>query len=442
MQKKTLNAVNVSRVEATRRCIQHEFLRLLREADFRFRRGEKEPRGIQARVVRTVNQQKYGRQFLKTNHAQVSDWVGRMRQNGYKFTAVKIDYSRSRYNRKRFFDAEQRRIRDLVREEKLKSTQVATVYSDKERKQIPVSASSTRRFLKRKFPDEPSMVAARPKGMKVGGNTAHHNKCRLIEAKYWRSKGQDFIDRMFFADESKITFREHKNKQIDIEWVFRGEACDSNWYEEPRWPGQINLFILQSKRGIEYYDIYHRNMKIGDYRDMLPHIGEVIRSSDTNFSAYMHDNAWKGTQPVGTLNRHIGRNKWTQYMGRPCNKDHPTRKTPIRKLPVKVPKLRCPCSFPSGHIHAAFNPKLNIAENTFAEIDRILTDNKIKDAIAGRPWILKGAGKKKFWVRQMKKAIRQINKNKAFFENQHNTYLERCTLFIQSRGKRLRTSKY
>ena len=73
MNKKTLKVVDVSRLEATRRCIQHEFLRLLREEGFRFRRGEKEPRGIQQRIVRAVNQQKYGRQFLKTNHTQVSD---------------------------------------------------------------------------------------------------------------------------------------------------------------------------------------------------------------------------------------------------------------------------------------------------------------------------------------------------------------------------------
>ena len=105
-----------------------------------------------------------------------------------------------------------------MKAEKLKSTQVVTVWSDKKTKQVEVSASTVRRALKRKFPDEPSMLAARPKGMKVGGETAHHNKCRLLEAQYLKAKGQAFVDGMFFADETKIRFREHKNRQIDIEW--------------------------------------------------------------------------------------------------------------------------------------------------------------------------------------------------------------------------------
>ena len=62
------------------------------------------------------------------------------------------------------------------------------------------------------------------------------------------------------ADESKMKFRVNMNRQIDIEWVFRGDAEEANWFEDPRHPGQINLFILQSKNGIEFHEIYNKNM--------------------------------------------------------------------------------------------------------------------------------------------------------------------------------------
>ena len=118
-------------------------------------------------------------------------------------------------------------------------------------------------------------------------------------------------------------------------------------------------------------------------------------------------------------------------------------RTPIRKLPVKVPKLRCSCTFPEGPIHAAFNPKMNLVEETFAQLDRIMTANKIKDANNNKKWIIRGSGKKKFWKKELRKAIRQLNKNKQFFINQYATYKKtRCEEFIKSRGKRLRTSKW
>ena len=203
------------------------------------------------------------------------------------------------------------------------------------------------------------------------------------------------------------------------------------------------MFIVQSRNGIELYDIYDRNMNKTIYKETLPKIREAIDNSSADFTIYMHDNAWKGVQPRAELNRYIGRNKWTQYMGKPCNKDHPTMRTPVRKQPVKVPKLRCSCTFPEGPIHAAFNPKMNLVEETFAQLDRIMTANKIKDANNNKKWIVRGSGKKKFWKRQLRKAIRQLNKDKEFFINQYTTYKEtRCDEFIKSRGKRLKTSKW
>jgi hypothetical protein len=128
--KMNLKTTIASKMEATRRAIQHEYLRLLAQEGFTFTVDEKEPRGIQARVVKAVNQQRHGNGYLSTNHSQVSDWVGRVRQNGYQVTGVTIDYSNSSQNARRFFNAEQRRIRQFVFDEKLKSTQVATVWSD------------------------------------------------------------------------------------------------------------------------------------------------------------------------------------------------------------------------------------------------------------------------------------------------------------------------
>ena len=56
--------------------------------------------------------------------------------------------------------------------------------------------------------------------------------------------------------------------------------------------------------------------------------------------------------------------------------------------------------------------------------------------------VIKGAGKKKFWIKQLEKAIQQLNTDTQFFVNQYDTYLTRCKAFIASRGKRLKTSKW
>ena len=158
--------------------------------------------------------------------------------------------------------------------------------------------STVRKYLKRPFGDEPSMVPARPKGFRVGGKTAHHRKCRRLEAEFWNSLSQEEIDGIWFADESKITFREHPNRQIDIKWCFRGEAGAHNWYEKPTHPGQINLFIVQSKWGIELYDIYKKNMNLDGYKHLLPQIRREINRSNAPFTYFMHDNAWRDSQPT------------------------------------------------------------------------------------------------------------------------------------------------
>ena len=130
--------------------------------------------------------------------------------------------------------------------------------------------------MKKKYDDQPSHVAAKPKKMRVGGRTAHHNKARLVEAKFWKAQDQDVINGVWFADESKMRFREHKNSQIDIEWCFRGEAGEANWYESPRHTTQINLFVVQSRSGIMLFDIYGANMTKAIYATKLPMIRDQI----------------------------------------------------------------------------------------------------------------------------------------------------------------------
>ena len=354
---------------ATRRTIQHEYLRLLNEAaakgEFHFRRGEREPYGIQADVRRAVNQQFYGPTRMKTNKQQVSDWVRRVRENDYEVTRCEQDYSKSSQNSRIFFEPEKKRIRDFIREEKLKCTDIASVWKDKRKdmgrrmcedrgKQVQVSASTARRFLKEPLGDEPSHVAARPKGMRVGGQTAHHNKARLTEAKYWKSQPQEVINGIVFGDESKMRMKEGRNKMIDIEWCFRGDASETNWYEDPRHTTQINLFLVQSIDGILFYELYNRNMKKAHYIEKLPQIKETIDESGLDFKVWMHDNAWRGAQPTGVLDEVFGEGRYTKYMGTPCKKDSDTMRTPVTDRPCKVPKKRCGCKFPTGPIHASY----------------------------------------------------------------------------------------
>ncbi len=182
-----------------------------------------------------------------------------------------------------------------------------------------------------------------------------------------------YIDGIWFADESNMTFIAHKNKKIDIKWCYRGEAGRTNWYEHPRWPGQVNLFLLQSRGDIEFSYIYDHNLKKSDYKKLLMVIGKLMQDAGDSFTVYMHDNLYRSGEPIDELNRWIGEGKFTRYMAKPCTKAHPTMRTPKRNIPVRVPKLRCTCTFPPGPIHAAFNPKLNMVEETFAKIDQAMT---------------------------------------------------------------------
>ena len=122
--------------------------------------------------------------------------------------------------------------------------------------------------------------------------TVHHNKVKLIEAKYWNNKFQEEIDGIVFADESKMRFCEHHNKRIDIEWCFRGDSSEVNWHEAPRHCTQINLFLVITKSGILMYDLYNKNMSKADYEEKLPTLREKL-DEEENFEMtyYMHDNA-------------------------------------------------------------------------------------------------------------------------------------------------------
>ena len=93
-------------------------------------------------------------------------------------------------------------------------------------------------------------------------------------------------------------------------------------------------------------------------------------------------------------------------------------------------------------MNTKYNPKTNLVEEVFAELDKLMLKNARADAKNGKPWPSKGAGKEKHYRKQIAKAIHQLNKNKTFFKNQYTGYKERCRKFIRSRGKRLKTSRY
>ncbi len=444
VQTRQLKVVKLSREEATRFFIQSEFMKLLHDMNFSFEADVKVPRGVQTQVLKNINGRMYDGEPLNTVKSVVSDWCTKVKQNGWRVVAVQTDYTKSSQNRRKFYHNEQKAIRDKCLNDGLKANKIGKIYSEKEQKYIDVSASSARRALKRKLSNEPSCWPAKPKGLRVGGRTPHHDRCRLYEANWWLTRGQEFVDGVWMADETKIQFREHRNKVIDIVWVPRGEASEANWYENPRWPGQINLFILQTKTGISMYDIYNKNMNMDHYKELLTNIKDEIRESGEEFTCYLHDNFCRGSQPVAELNHCIGEGRWTKYMGRPCTQPHPFRKTPKRKIPVRMPKPVCECTFPQGPVHAAFNPKLNLCENTFAELDRIMTRNKIEDEKLDPPrkWIMKGTDKKAWWRDELIRAIQQLNERPEYFENQYNGYLDRCRKFVASNGKRQKLSKY
>ena len=183
-------------------------------------------------------------------------------------------------------------------------------------------------------------------------------------------------------------------------------------------------------------------MTVARYTELLPQIQQEINKSDAPFTCFMHDNAWRAGQPRAELNICFGEGRWTQYMGDPCKKPHKTLRTHHGQRPALVDKLRCGCEFPEGPIHAAYNPKINLVEETFAEMDRQMLKNQRADSLNNKPWPMKGVGKEKFWRKQLKKAVNQLNKKPHVFRNQYAGFKGRCEAFIKSRGKRLKTSKW
>jgi hypothetical protein len=277
---------------ATRRAIQDMFLIRLGQKGVSFSQNDKEPREVQHEVLIEVNRMRYGDSMMVVSRETVSRWCGKVRGSDYKPTALLSNYHRSAQNAQKLNVDEQKQLRKKVRDEKLKCGEVVKVYAEKYQREVTISAATVRRTLKRRFSDEPSMVPAVPKPMKIGGKSPHHNRCRLIEAQYWVSQPQSVINKIWFADEKKVTFREHPNRSIDITWTMRGTAGQTGFYECPRWPGQTNLYLLQSKNGIEHCHIYDHNLKKNHYINLLTKVGPKMRAAsiDGKFSVYMHDN--------------------------------------------------------------------------------------------------------------------------------------------------------
>ena len=455
--------VKITELEAGRRHIQHlfryaaalspklrvKFLDALKQGRLIHQHGQPLPRGIQKQIRETLEQMTHNGKPIIVSKQQVSNWAKRVERNDFDITDTRQDFSSNSNNATKFRTEEIREIRTELQKPHVKSGDIVAVNGK------PITSSSVRRIVKRKFEDEPPLMVSVPKGRKIGGDTAHHNKARLHEAQYWLSQGQEFVDGLWFADETKMKFSQQKNRAIDIEWTPRGEAHDANWYDKPTHTAQINLFLVESINGIEYHKVYHNNMKKVHYTNALKMLRQKVVDNHQDptkqtMTCFVHDNLWQGHQPAEQLDRTFGPGKWTKYMGSPCYKDHPTQRTPKTDKPTRLYLKRCHCEFPDGPVKAAYCPKTNLAENSFAQLDRILLRNQLLDIDAGKdPWPRHGissgdADRKKFWQAQLERAVKELDEDKGYFRNKYGSFLKRCKMYTsrKSMGKRLKTSKY
>ena len=143
----------------------------------------------------------------KTSKQTVSNVITKMQRNGWGLVAPQMDRSKARYNKQIFDDEEQMSIKTAVRQKKLKVGQLGTQFSKKKGREVVITQATGRRILKRQINGQPSMWPAAPKNMKVGGRTDHHRRCRLYQAMWIIDKGQDYINGMLMADESKMRFQ-------------------------------------------------------------------------------------------------------------------------------------------------------------------------------------------------------------------------------------------
>ncbi len=454
--------MTITEQEAGRRHIQHlfryaavlspklrvKFLDALKQAPIH-NHGQPLPRGIQKQIREALSQMTHNGEPIIVSKQVVSNWVKRVERNGFDITDTRQDFSNNGNNARKFYSADIRQIRHELQKPNVKFGDIVAV-NDKQ-----IAPASIRRLAKRKFEDEPPLMVSVPKGRKIGGDTAHHNKARLHEARYWLSQGQEHVNGLWFADETKMKFSPQKNRQIDIEWVPRREAHDANWYDKPTHTAQINLFLVESINGIEYENIYFNNMKKVHYTNALKALRRKVidnRQDDTKttMTCFVHDNLWQGHQPAEQLDRTFGTGNWTKYMGPPCWKPHKTQRTPKKQQPVRQYLKRCHCEFPDGPVKASYCPKTNLVENSFAQLNRILLQNQMLDIEAGKdPWSRHGMTssdeyRKKFWEKELRKAVKQLNQDKAYFRNKYATFLNRCKMYTsrKSMGKRLNTTKY
>ena len=465
----------ISKEEAVRRHVQHlylyavnltppvrkKFFEELKAGRFTSQPEQAVPRGVQKEIRELLQEMTHDGESLDISKQVVHLWAKRVKQNGWEITNTRQDYTSNIENATKFRTGENRRVREELQKPNMKCGQIVTVHSDKEHRQINISESSVRRIAKRKFGDEPSLQPAVPKPMKIQGDTAHHNKCRLVEAERWLAYGQDYVDGLWFADESKMKFSPQMNKKIDIQWTLRGNCGAANWYEKPTHTAQINLFLVINITGVVYHKVYPNNMKKVHYTNALKHLQKKVNENAEDddedavtMTCFVHDNLWGSGQPKEMLNRTFGDGKWTQYMGEPCYFPHKTKRTPVRHLPTREYKQRCPCEFPDGPVKASYCPKTNLTENCFAQLDRILLRNQRLEIAAGKPaWPKHGqtSGDRahggdlcEFWKKKLKRAVRDLNQDKQYFRKLYATFLDRCKLYTsrQSRGKRLKTTKY
>ena len=65
--------------------------------------------------MRAVNNITHGEHQLTVNKMDVSRWCKAVRDNNYQITSDEQDFSKSSQNARKFFDAEQKRMREACR---------------------------------------------------------------------------------------------------------------------------------------------------------------------------------------------------------------------------------------------------------------------------------------------------------------------------------------
>ena len=77
---------------------------------------------------------------------------------------------------------------------------------------------------------------------------------------------------------------------------------------------------------------------------------------------------------------------------------------------------------------------MNITENAFNQLVQILEKKRKSDLSKGKEWPRRSAGAKAFWKRQIRAAVREFDKDKSWFSNAWDSYLDRHKDIVKQNG--------